>query len=191
MLRKKGCINADIFPGPNIDVVFDATKPWPFKDGAVGFISSSHVLEHLPSPYVFFREAYRVLAYSPLANMEVRLPYGASDAGMGDITHIRSYLPVSFACFQPGYNDAINNPQHDAYDAPFSVMAIHLVPDRAFHWCFLPVIRNLLVPYLRFLWGAFTEMVVVMRALKTPEEIDRWKQTYKANEVPIGYRKIV
>ena len=35
-----GKINADLYPGPNIDLVFDATKPWPLQDQSIGVIQS-------------------------------------------------------------------------------------------------------------------------------------------------------
>lgn len=185
--RKPGYINADIFPGPNVDVVFDARNAWPFKNACFQDVNACHVLEHLPNPSHFFAEAHRVLAHSLCPNLHLRLPYGPSDGGIGDITHVRQFVPVSFCCFQPGYNVDVFNPQFDGYKAPFSIISIQLVvaPQlRLFTW---PILRRFMLPYLRFFWNAFTEMIIEARALKTDEDVRKWREIYKANIVPIGY----
>jgi uncharacterized protein YbaR (Trm112 family)/ubiquinone/menaquinone biosynthesis C-methylase UbiE len=45
--------------GPNVDVVADAMN-LPFKDGAIDFLHSTAVLEHLSDPFQFGKEAFRV-----------------------------------------------------------------------------------------------------------------------------------
>lgn len=44
------------------DVICDLNGKWNFKDGSVGIIRASHVLEHLENPIHVMNEAYRVLA---------------------------------------------------------------------------------------------------------------------------------
>jgi len=43
-----------------VDVEVDALN-MPFKDGTVGAILSSHMIHHLATPYIFFKEVHRVL----------------------------------------------------------------------------------------------------------------------------------
>ena len=185
--KTPGQINADLYPGPNIDVVFDATKEWPFKDDSVEAIIGVHVLEHLSDPFTFFREAWRVLASSKKCNLQLRLPYGPSGEGFGDLTHLRQWVPGSFCCFQPGYNDAVFNPQHDKWKHHFSVMSIYLRIDPSLRWLLKPVIRKIGLPMIRFLWGGYIEMIVGMRALKENVDVLRWRMEYSANVVPIAH----
>jgi SAM-dependent methyltransferase len=183
----EGQINADLYPGPNVDVVFDATKGWPFRDNSLAVVGATHVLEHLADPKAFFAEAWRVLAPSKECNLRLRLPYGPSGAGFGDLTHVRQWVPGSFACFQPGYNQAVFNPQHNDWQFPFSVMSVYLHIDPELRWLLKPGIRLLGLPLTRFLFGGFSEMVVGMRALKREADVLRWKMDNSANVVPIAY----
>lgn len=166
-----GKINADLYPGPNIDLVFDATKPWPLQDQSIGVIQSNHVLEHLPEPYTFFREAWRVLVESPMTNLYLRLPYGPSEGGFGDVSHIRYYTPSSFACFQPGYIECAKNAQYRGWDAPFEVTAIYRRVDPGLRHLLKPVIRTIGLRIFPYLWGGYCELIVGMRALKQGQSV--------------------
>lgn len=183
--RIEGITHCDLYPGPNVDVVFDACKRWPFKDDAVATVESHHVFEHLPDVWTFMREAWRVLQPSSFCNLTIRLPYGPGLGGIGDITHLRPYLPHSFCCFQPGYNDFVRNPQHDEWDAPFSVMSIYLQINPRLRWMVKPVVRRWGLKALDFLWDGYVEMIVGMRALKTKADVDAWKAIYTADQIPI------
>jgi SAM-dependent methyltransferase len=185
--RAAGQINADLYPGPQVDVAFDATRGWPFPDDSVGVVTGNHVLEHLADPWAFFAEAWRVLAPSKNCNLQLRLPYGPSGAGIGDLTHVRQWVPGSFACFQPGYHEAVFNPQHTGWRFPFSVMSIYLRIDPALRWLLKPGIRAWGLPLTRFLWGGFTEMLVGLRALKGEVDVLRWRMEHEANVVPVAY----
>lgn len=183
--KSEAYINTDLYPGPNIDVCFDATKRWPFEDNSVGSIESNHCLEHLSDPFAFMREAWRVLVPSPFCNVMLRLPYGPGVGGIGDLTHVRQWLPFSFCAFQPGYNDRVRNPQHDDWKWPFSVMSIYLRVNPVLRKLLKPMIRRWGVKILPFLWDGYAEMIVGMRALKTQAEVDKWKAAERADVVPV------
>lgn len=160
--RQPGMINADLFPGPNIDVVFDASKHWPFKDNSISSLRAIHVLEHLPEMETFFREAHRVVESSSCSNIHIRLPYGPSEAGLGDVTHLRQYVASSFACFTPGWENISRNRQYDAGKPQFVLDRVLLMIDPRLRWWLRPVIRKVTVNILPFLWSAFSEMVIDM-----------------------------
>lgn len=117
----------------------------------------------------------------------LRLPYGPGVGGIGDLTHVRQWLPFSFCAFQPGYNDRVKNPQHDEWDAPFSVMSVYLRINPNLRWMVKPIIRRWGVSALSYLWDGFIEMIVGMRALKSKEEVEKWKASERADVVPIAY----
>lgn len=54
------CINVDIFPFPNVDILADIKKT-PFGDDTVDFVIIDTVLEHVPEPHTVVRELYRIL----------------------------------------------------------------------------------------------------------------------------------
>jgi SAM-dependent methyltransferase len=180
-------INSDLYPGENIDVVFDACRPWPFKDNSIAFIRSNHVLEHLPDPWAFFREAWRVLIPSKKHNMLAYLPYGASDAALSDLSHVRPWTPGSFCCFQPGYNKAVRNPQFSQWgqETPFSVVSIYLRVNANLRWLLKPIIRRWGINALDYIWNGFIEMTVGMRAIKDHDDEVRWLVRYQPNGVPV------
>jgi len=58
-------INIDIDPNikPKPDLVHDATKPFPYKNGSIDFIYSEHFIEHLTldGAISFFKDSFRML----------------------------------------------------------------------------------------------------------------------------------
>lgn len=74
--------------------VLDVRKtPWPWKDGEVDEIHSSHFLEHLTAPErcAFLNECHRVLKLG--GTMTMVTPHWASNRAYGDPTH--QWPPVS------------------------------------------------------------------------------------------------
>lgn len=78
--KRPGALGLDIEPGPGVDHVVDFEKErLPFDDGSIGYLFSSHCLEHLRQPMPVMREMTRVAADG--AGLEVWLPYGWHDEG--------------------------------------------------------------------------------------------------------------
>lgn len=189
MQRLEGQINADIHSRENIDTVFDACKPWPFADNSISSVKAYHVLEHLPDPQSFFKEAWRVLAPSKSTdgyNVHLRLPYGPSNGGISDLTHLRQWVPSSFGCFQPGYGTSVGNPQHDNWDSPFDIVGVYQRINPELRYLVRPIIRRIGVPILRFLWDGYIEMTVGLRALKTKDEITRFTIRKRPIDIPVA-----
>jgi hypothetical protein len=164
--KRDGWINADRHPGPNIDVVFDASQPWPFKPNSVSEVHANHVLEHLHDPNVFMREAYRVIAPSRLTSLYLRVPYGPSEAGFGDITHVRYFTPTAFICWHPNYNELSRNRQYNVQEVPFELHGVYRRIDPRLRWLVKPVIREVGLKIIPFLWGGYCELIVGMRPVK-------------------------
>jgi len=179
-----GWLNCDRTPGPNVDCVFDLMQPWPFADGSAQAIYASHTLEHLPDVFTFFREAWRVLAEH--GKMTLRVPYGAHRSAWSDLTHLRPWFGESFACLQPGFNITSNNPQHDAWDAPFEVARVGYRFGRGYRWLrWVPWLRPWLLPRLLLVPDAVEELWVVLYALKVPAMEQVWMGGRPANAVPV------
>lgn len=54
------CINLDIFPFKNVDILTDVKKT-PFSDNTVDFAVIDAVLEHVPEPHAVVNEIYRIM----------------------------------------------------------------------------------------------------------------------------------
>lgn len=186
MTHIDGWVNQDLYPAENIDLAFDLMKTWPLADNSVKTAYASHVLEHLPDPHHFFRELWRVCR--PNASVMIRVPYGAHDAAWWDLTHLRPWLAASFCFLQPGYADAVKNPQHNAWDCPFGVEVVQLrlagfIARKLRRWYW----RVLLWDWLPFMWNGIEEITAYMYALKSPEAIAEYLSRYKPATVPIKY----
>jgi len=181
--KAPGQINADLYPGPNIDMVFDLTRPWPLKDNSMGHVRANHVLEHLADPMTFFKEAWRVLV--PNGYLLVTVPYGPSSGGFCDVTHLRYWIPGTFCFLQPGYGDSVFNPQHDGWKEFFSIETMLQRVDvrmrRLIKWPF----RWIGLRILGSLWDAYNEISTGLRALKSKEEVEHFKKNRPGNAVPI------
>jgi SAM-dependent methyltransferase len=177
-------LNCDLYPGDNVDVAFDCMQPWPFEDNSVQNIYASHMLEHLPDIFFFFREAYRVMA--DRCQMQLRVPYGHGRMAWADPTHLRPYFPESFCFLQPGYNETIHNPQHNAWDAPFVVdwagLRINQRWLRPLRW---RLVKRYLLPHIGRFYDAVDELWIVLFPVKEPMAQQYWRQARAANCVPV------
>lgn len=184
--RQHGWINCDLYPGPNVDVVFDATKKWPFADNSVQSIIACHVLEHLWDFESFFKEVWRVLDPT-LGRLYMALPHAASDAGWGDPTHVQQWNSIRFCFLQPGYRDTSNNPQHD-WKHPFKVEQIAERINGRLGWLCRWPLWNLFGRHLiNFLWNGIVEMKVQLKPLKTPQDLAVFASQCVGNAVPTSY----
>lgn len=77
--KKEGTIGVDMAPGPGVDFVMDLTsQPLPFPDRSVGYVHSSHFLEHVEAVLPLFTEISRVCKDG--AELEIWTPYAWSNA---------------------------------------------------------------------------------------------------------------
>ena len=184
--RIEGWVNCDLHPGPNVDEVFDCQGKWPFPDDAAQDLTASHMLEHLDDPKAFFREAWRVLM--PNGAMAIRVPYGGHRAAWWDLEHKRPWFAESFAFVQPGYAEAVGNPQHDDWRWPFSVeyCDFRLAPQlaRRLRWKW---VRKLAVEWINAVPDWCEELYVYLFALKTPEAVAHWRTTRAGQVIPARY----
>lgn len=181
--RHRDVINCDLTPGPNVDMVFDAQKAFPFETGSIGGIQANHVLEHLKDFETFFAECWRVLAPGGLVILS--LPHGNSDAAYGDITHVTAWNPARFCFLQPGYDKSIGNPQHQEPRYAFEVEAIFERVSNKFRWfCRWPLWQLVGRHILDYVWNGYCELHVQLRALKTEDQLKGF--TREPNHVPVS-----
>jgi len=92
-----------VWPGHEaaVDVVADLERPLPFADGCFDEVRAHDVLEHVHRLLPLMDELWRVLESGGLLDVEVpKFPH--ADA-VGDPTHVRYFVPVTFMYFTLGY----------------------------------------------------------------------------------------
>ena len=95
-------IGGGLYPRPgyesvditNGDITADLNKKWPFKDGEVGVVNASHIIEHLTDKHHTMSELYRVLADGAWAFIEV--PSTDGRGAWQDPTHVSFWNQNSF-----------------------------------------------------------------------------------------------
>lgn len=78
----------------NGDITADLNERWPFKDGEIGVIHASHVIEHLKDKHHTISELHRVLADGAWAFIEV--PSTDGRGAWQDPTHVSFWNQNSF-----------------------------------------------------------------------------------------------
>lgn len=119
--KKSGFIGVDARAFPGVDKVVDLTKPWPWADGSVAEVNTSHFVEHLTAEQRihFVNELYRVLM--PDGKATVIVPHWASTRAYGDLTH--QWPPVSemwFHYLSKEWRDK-EAPHNDFYRCDFNI----------------------------------------------------------------------
>ena len=99
---RKGWINVDIIPLPNIGIVHDLNEtPYPFPDNYADYILMSHVLEHLDDVVKTMEEIYRIL--KPKGKVEIIVPYYKAKDAYRDPTHKHFFTEDSMKYFDPSF----------------------------------------------------------------------------------------
>jgi glycosyltransferase involved in cell wall biosynthesis len=88
---KAGYESVDIANG---DITADLNKKWPFKDGEIGVINASHVIEHLVDKHHTMSEIHRVLSDGGWAFIEV--PSTDGRGAWQDPTHVSFWNQNNF-----------------------------------------------------------------------------------------------
>jgi hypothetical protein len=107
----------DLHAASGVDQVVDLCAfPWPWADGSVAEVHSSHFVEHIPGRLRgrWFDELYRVLAVGARATLIT--PYHASMRAAQDFTH--EWPPIceaSYLYFNRSWRE-MNRLTHGAYD---------------------------------------------------------------------------
>lgn len=116
--KLNGFIGVDQFDFPGVDLVMDLRQPWPWEDGSVDEVNSSHFVEHLTGAerIHFFNELYRVLKLGGQAR--IITPHWSHERAYGDPTH--QWPPIcswTFFYLHKGWRDV--NAPHVGYTCNF------------------------------------------------------------------------
>jgi SAM-dependent methyltransferase len=108
--KREGFIGVDIASGEGIDITHDLNVyPYPFDDGSVAEIYTSHFVEHVGSLMAFMDECYRIL--EPGGKMLVIAPYYTSIRCWQDPTHLRAISEASFLYYNAEWR-RVNKLEH-------------------------------------------------------------------------------
>src|SRR4051812_6092582 len=104
--------------------------PWPWADSSVDAVASSHFVEHVADLPLFMDELWRVMAPGALA--EIRHPYAWSDEAIGDPTHRRQLVEMSWYYFDRDWRASRGLSHYPIRcDFPIQSFEMHLTPEWA------------------------------------------------------------
>ncbi|GAG04729.1 unnamed protein product [marine sediment metagenome] len=102
LIKKEGFTNVDILKGA--DIKHDLNKsPYPFKDNSIEYIYTSHTLEHLKEPELFFNEVQRILKKG--GRCEIIVPHYKYVAAYSNFGHRGFYdkSAIDNVCMEYGH----------------------------------------------------------------------------------------
>lgn len=146
-----------------IDLVFDATEPWPFEAGAFDGMLFVNLLEHLHSPDTAIREAFRTLRPGGIVAGVVPFMYNVHGSPNDFYRYTRSALERMFGA--AGFSDVR---ARELGTGAFSVVYHCLIGFVRWDW-----MADLLIP-------VFTGMDRLVARLKPGNKMS-------AKEMPLGY----
>lgn len=179
----EGWLNADLYPTAATDMVFSLESPWPVRAESMNVVYASHVVEHLSDWRTFFAEAWKVL--TPEGQLQVRVPYGMHPAAWWDMGHMRPWVTEAFAFFQPGYSAHIGNPQHDDWQYPYQVLALHQRLGHSFMFLLnRKWKRRIFLKYMKSFVNSIEELFIYMQPLKSLDAVLRFRALNPGTHLP-------
>lgn len=100
-VRLAGCIRADISLHVAPDIVLDASRPLPFRDGAFDRVTAYDLVEHITDIPALMAELFRVLA--PQGRLLITTPHFSCANSWTDPTHRHHFGLFSFDYFVEGH----------------------------------------------------------------------------------------
>jgi len=92
-----------------------------------------------------------------------------------------------FCFLQPGYGEAVFNPQHNSWKEYFIVESTQLRINRNLRWlCKFPLRQLGAMRILNYLWDAYTEILVSLRAVKEVKVVEKFLEISKGNHIPLS-----
>jgi len=103
--RQEGYIGVDKFKTPVVDVEWDLEQyPYPFADGTIDEIFTSHYIEHHHDIRKFMNECWRIL--KSRGKMIIVAPYWSSVRATQDPTHVNFISESTFIYYNKAWREA-------------------------------------------------------------------------------------
>jgi len=129
-----GFINLDKSPNVGADVVCDletALEEGPKWENKFDFVLASHVIEHINNTYGLMEWIWKAL--KPGGKVMIVVPHAATDVAFCDITHVKYFVPSTFAGF---CQEHFEQDSHGNYDPMmnfnFGIDRIEVIPYKEF-----------------------------------------------------------
>lgn len=167
-------VAADILPGPRVTLALGADGSVPLPDGTFDSVLSTQVLEHVPDPHRYLREAWRVLR--PGGRMLVTTHGLYIEHGCPFDFHRWTAVGLAAAARNAGFevlrsSKLVGGPRGSIHLLHYAVAELHQ-PERPLLHCALAVVRNLYrwvgLPVLNWVGGWFENMSELPEDHRTP-----------------------
>jgi spore maturation protein CgeB/predicted SAM-dependent methyltransferase len=135
--KPNGFIGVDIFSSPDVDIVADLTRSFPFPDCSVDVVRAHDTIEHLPDRIHTMNEIWRVC--KPNAIVDIRVPSTDGRAAFQDPTHVSywnansfNYYSVEFPsylelCHKYGFNGQFSLKSLESFESKDQVVHVHAI----------------------------------------------------------------
>ncbi|MCY7333708.1 MAG: glycosyltransferase [Pseudanabaena sp. CAN_BIN31] len=120
--KPEGFIGVDISPSPNVDVVANLNRRFPFSDNSAEIIRAHDVIEHLDNRIHTMNELWRIS--KPDALIDIRVPSTDGRGAFQDPTHVSFWNINSFLYYCVEYPAYLKLCRSYGFKGDFSVVSL-------------------------------------------------------------------
>ncbi len=121
--KPEGFIGVDIYPSPNVDVVANLNRRFPFSDNSANMIRAHDVIEHLDNRIHTMNELWRIS--KPDALIDIRVPSTDGRGAFQDPTHVSFWNLNSFLYYCIEYPQYLKLCQSYGFHGMFSIVSLN------------------------------------------------------------------
>nr|WP_242016820.1 glycosyltransferase [Trichocoleus sp. FACHB-46] len=131
--KAEGFVGVDVSGGPEVDVIADLNRRFPFPDNSVDEIKAHDVIEHLKNNIHSMNEIWRVC--KPYARVDVRVPSTDGRGAFQDPTHISFWNLNSFKYYCVEFPAYIELCRSYGFQGEFKILTLteEESPDQVIH----------------------------------------------------------
>ncbi|NMF56988.1 glycosyltransferase family protein [Pseudanabaena yagii] len=120
--KPEGFIGVDIYASPNIDVVANLNRRFPFSDNSADIIRAHDVIEHLDNKIHTMNEIWRIS--KPNALIDIRVPSTDGRGAFQDPTHVSFWNLNSFLYYCIEYPEYLKLCHSYGFQGKFSIVSL-------------------------------------------------------------------
>lgn len=125
--KPEGFIGVDTFPAPNVDIVADLNRSFPFPDSSVDYVRAYDVVEHLENRIHTMNEIWRIC--KPGAFVDIRVPSTDGRGAFQDPTHVSFWNLNSFKYYAIEFPTYLDLCQRYGFQGWFSIVKLGHEPE--------------------------------------------------------------
>ena len=126
--KPPGFIGIDIVAGPDIDIVHDLSKGFPFEDSSVDYLRAHDAIEHLHEKIETMNEIFRVCKNG--ATVDIKVPSTDGRGAYQDPTHVSYWNINSFYYYCSDYPNYYKQNRVYGFKGDFQIKQLYNIGTR-------------------------------------------------------------